>query len=85
MCAVQKVCEAYEAAVRAEPASEELHSHLFMAYVRVGDHRAQHRAALQLYRIAPKNPYYFWAVMSVVLQVPHPSLTFATCPPSFLT
>ncbi|KPI99103.1 Phagocyte signaling-impaired protein [Papilio xuthus] len=65
---LQKVCEAYEAAVRAEPSSEELHSHLFMAYVRVGDHRAQHRAALQLYRIAPKNPYYFWAVMSIVLQ-----------------
>ncbi|CAH2229462.1 jg20847 [Pararge aegeria aegeria] len=63
-----KVCELYEAAVKAEPTSEELHSHLFMSYVRVGDYRAQQRSAMALYKIAPKNPYYFWVVMSVVLQ-----------------
>ncbi|CAH0713545.1 unnamed protein product, partial [Brenthis ino] len=63
-----KVCELYEAAVKAEPNSEELHSHLFMSYVRVGDYRSQQRAAMALYKFAPKNPYYFWAVMSIVLQ-----------------
>lgn len=66
---MDKVCRLYEEAVKQEPASEELHSHLFMSYVRVGDHRAQQRAAMQLYKFAPKNPYYFWAVMSIVLQV----------------
>ncbi|KAM3964040.1 LOW QUALITY PROTEIN: phagocyte signaling impaired [Aphomia sociella] len=65
---LHKVCALYEAAVKAEPASEELHSHLFMSYVRIGDHRSQHRAAMALYKFAPKNPYYFWAVMSNVLQ-----------------
>ncbi|XP_068623793.1 phagocyte signaling-impaired protein [Battus philenor] len=65
---LQQVCALYEAAVRAEPSSEELHSHLFMAYVRVADHRAQQRTAMALYKLTPKNPYYFWAVMSIVLQ-----------------
>ncbi|XP_059048216.1 phagocyte signaling-impaired protein [Achroia grisella] len=65
---LQKVCALYEAAVKVEPTSEELHSHLFMSYVRVGDHRSQQRAAMVLYKFAPKNPYYFWAVMSIILQ-----------------
>ncbi|XP_061722814.1 phagocyte signaling-impaired protein [Cydia pomonella] len=65
---LQKVCSLYEAAVKVDPTSEELHSHLFMSYVRVGDYRAQQRAAMTLYKFAPKNPYYFWAVMSIVLQ-----------------
>ncbi|XP_063540897.1 phagocyte signaling-impaired protein [Cydia strobilella] len=65
---LQKVCSLYEAAVKVDPTSEELHSHLFMSYVRIGDYRAQQRAAMTLYKFAPKNPYYFWAVMSIVLQ-----------------
>ncbi|XP_075983663.1 phagocyte signaling impaired [Anticarsia gemmatalis] len=65
---LHKVCALYEAAVKAEPTSEELHSHLFMSYVRIGDHRSQQLAAMALYKFAPKNPYYFWAVMSIVLQ-----------------
>lgn len=66
---VHKVCALYEAAVKSEPLSEELHSHLFMSYVRVGDYKSQQRAAMTLYKFAPKNPYYFWAVMSIILQV----------------
>ncbi|XP_026740419.1 phagocyte signaling-impaired protein [Trichoplusia ni] len=65
---LHKVCALYENAVKSEPASEELHSHLFMSYVRVGDYRAQQRAAMALFKFAPKNPYYFWAVMSIILQ-----------------
>ncbi|RVE40971.1 hypothetical protein evm_014380 [Chilo suppressalis] len=65
---LHKVCELYESAVKVEPLNEELHSHLFMSYVRVGDYRSQQRAAMALYKFAPKNPYYFWAVMSIVLQ-----------------
>ncbi|OWR55035.1 putative Phagocyte signaling-impaired protein [Danaus plexippus plexippus] len=63
-----KVCALYEAAVKVEPTSEELYSHLFMSYVRVGDFRSQQRVAMALYKFAPKNPYYFWAVMSILLQ-----------------
>ncbi|XP_038215805.1 phagocyte signaling-impaired protein [Zerene cesonia] len=63
-----KVCEIYEAAVKVDPTNEELYSHLFMSYVRIGDHRSQQRTAMALYKFAPKNPYYFWAVMSIVLQ-----------------
>ncbi|KAH9631356.1 hypothetical protein HF086_012144 [Spodoptera exigua] len=65
---LHKVCMLYENAVKSEPTNEELHSHLFMSYVRVGDYRSQQRAAMALYKFAPKNPYYFWAVMSIVLQ-----------------
>lgn len=39
-----------------------------MAYVRISDYKSQQTVALQLYKAKPKNPYYFWAVMSVVLQ-----------------
>lgn len=65
---VDKVCQMYEAAVKKDPQNEELHTHLFMSYVRVGALERQQHAAMQLYRHKPKNPYYFWAVMSIVLQ-----------------
>ncbi|CAG0913917.1 unnamed protein product [Notodromas monacha] len=63
-----KVCEVYEMALKKNPGKEELLSHLFMAYVRVGNYKKQHVTAMNLYKIKPKNPYYFWAVMSVVMQ-----------------
>ncbi|KAL4713635.1 hypothetical protein ACJJTC_002982 [Scirpophaga incertulas] len=65
---LHKVCGLYETAVKLDPNNEELHSHLFMSYVRIGDFKSQQRAAMALYKFAPKNPYYFWAVMSIVLQ-----------------
>ena len=39
-----------------------------MSHVRVNDYKSQQVVALQLYKAKPKNPYYFWAVMSIVLQ-----------------
>lgn len=39
-----------------------------MSYVRLGDFKKQHHTALALYKLVPKNPYYFWAVMSIVMQ-----------------
>lgn len=39
-----------------------------MSYVRLGDFKKQQQTALALYKLKPKNPYYFWAVMSVVMQ-----------------
>jgi len=64
----EKVCAMYENAVAVEPKNEELLSQLFMSYVRTGKYKKQQTAAMQLYKAAPKNPYYFWAVMSLVLQ-----------------
>lgn len=39
-----------------------------MAYVRTLDFKQQQQAAMALYKLTQKNPYYFWAIMSVVLQ-----------------
>ena len=58
----------YENATAVEPTNKELLSHLFMAYVRTSDYKKQQRTAMQLYKVRAKNPYYFWAVMAVVLQ-----------------
>lgn len=62
------VTKLYEAAVRKVPNSEEYHSHLFMAYARVGEYKKMQQAGMALYKIVPKNPYYFWSVMSLVMQ-----------------
>ncbi|KAM9338182.1 N-alpha-acetyltransferase 25, NatB auxiliary subunit [Symphorus nematophorus] len=62
------VAKLYEAAVKKVPLSEEYHSHLFMAYARVGEYKKMQQAGMALYKIVPKNPYYFWSVMSLVMQ-----------------
>ncbi|EFX68033.1 hypothetical protein DAPPUDRAFT_203413 [Daphnia pulex] len=61
-------CHIYEAAVRKDPLNEEFLSHLFMGYVRIGDYRKQQLTAMALFKVKPKNPYYFWAVMSILMQ-----------------
>ncbi|XP_075236875.1 phagocyte signaling impaired [Lycorma delicatula] len=63
------ICDLYAAAAKKDPANEELLTHLFMSYVRIGDYKKQQMTAMTLYKLAPKNPYYFWAVMSIVMQV----------------
>lgn len=63
------ICEVYEDALLQDPANEELLSSLFMSYVRVCDYKKQQQTALALHKIKPNNPYYFWAVMSIVMQV----------------
>ncbi|XP_060533516.1 phagocyte signaling-impaired protein [Cylas formicarius] len=65
---LEKVCKIYENAVKLEPSNEELHTHLFMSYVRISDFKAQQHSAMVLYKQKPKNPYYCWNVMSIVLQ-----------------
>lgn len=59
----------YTDAVKQVPTNEEVLSHLFMSYVRINDFKSQQMVAMQLYKVKPKNPYYFWAVMSIILQV----------------
>ncbi|KAF8359466.1 cra-1, partial [Pristionchus pacificus] len=49
-------------------ADENLMSHLFMSYARVCNFKDQQKTALALYRLQPSQPYYLWAVMSVVMQ-----------------
>lgn len=66
-----KISEVYEAAAKADPNNEELLTHLFMSYVRLGNYKKQQQTALTLYKMKPKNPYYFWAVMSTVMQAIH--------------
>lgn len=58
----------YHNAAKKQPGNDEILSQLFMAHVRVNDFKSQQNVALQLYKAKPKNPYYFWAVMSIVLQ-----------------
>ncbi|XP_076254077.1 phagocyte signaling impaired [Rhynchophorus ferrugineus] len=65
---LDKICKLYEIAVKLNPSNEELHTHLFMSYVRISDFKAQQLTAMALYKQKPKNPYYCWNVMSIVLQ-----------------
>lgn len=65
---MDKICKIYSEAAKKQPGNEELLTQLFMSYVRINDFKSQQTVALQLYKAKPKNPYYFWAVMSVVLQ-----------------
>ena len=58
----------YENAVKKDPTNEEFLTHLFMSHVRLGNYKRQQQIATSLYKAKPKSPYYFWAVMSVVLQ-----------------
>ncbi|KAG1681404.1 N-alpha-acetyltransferase 25, NatB auxiliary subunit [Nymphon striatum] len=62
------IAEAYENASKKDPCNEEFLTHLFMAHVRLGHYKKQQLTAMTLYKVKPKNPYYFWAVMSVVMQ-----------------
>lgn len=65
---IHMTCVLYEKATKLEPNNEELLSQLFMSYVRIGAYKKQQSAAMALYKLKAKTPYYFWAVMSIVLQ-----------------
>ena len=68
-CLVDLIADAYENASKKDLANEDLLSHLFMAYVRLGQYKKQQQTAMNLYKIKPKNPYYFWSIMSLYMQV----------------
>lgn len=67
--AAHLIADAYERATKKDPQNEELLSHLFMSHVRNGDYKKQQQTAMALYKLKSKNPYYFWAIMSIVMQV----------------
>lgn len=54
--------------MKLDPTNEEVMSHLFMSYVQVDNFKGQQTVGMQLYKLSSKSPYYFWAVMSIVLQ-----------------
>ncbi|ELT91697.1 hypothetical protein CAPTEDRAFT_185899 [Capitella teleta] len=63
------IADMYERANQAKPNSEEILTALFMSHVRLGDYKKQQQVAMQLHRLRPnKNPYYFWAIMSIYMQ-----------------
>ena len=76
MFLAKRIPEIYEAAVKKKPKNDELLSHLFMAYVRTEDYKKQQQTALSLYKVTPSNPYYSWAVMSIVMQVSNWSIEY---------
>lgn len=65
------VCKLYEDALLQDPANKEkLMSSLFMAYASNCEYKKQQYTALTLHKAKPNNPfYYFWTVMSIVMQV----------------
>ena len=68
--AVELIADMYENANKNRGGNEEILTALFMAYVRLGDYKKQQQTAMALHKLKPqKNPYYFWAIMSIVMQV----------------
>ena len=64
------------------PKNQEILTHLFMAYVRLGDYQKQQHTAIQLHQAFPESgPYYCWRVMSILMQV----CTFHDSPPFSLS
>ena len=67
---MELIADLYSNAHKAKPDNEEILSALFMSYVRLSDYSNQQKSAMALHRLRPaKNPYYFWAVMSIIMQV----------------
>lgn len=65
-----KIAEMYAAAALHYPKNQEILTHLFMAYVRLGDYQRQQHTAIQLHKAFPESgPYYCWRVMSILMQV----------------
>lgn len=70
ICVDAPIAELYEHAVEKYPSNEEYLTHLFMAYVRIGNYKKQQQVAVKLHKLKPdNNPYYYWSVMSLILQV----------------
>lgn len=62
------ICQVYESANQKEPGNEEILTNLFLSYVRVGDFKKQQTTAMMLYKVKQKNLYYFWIIISILIQ-----------------
>jgi N-terminal acetyltransferase B complex non-catalytic subunit len=63
------VVEFYAKAVEQVPQDEEMHAQWFMACVRARQFKGQQLAALKMSKQFKSPRYFFWHVMSVVVQV----------------
>uniref|UniRef100_A0A158R648 N-terminal acetyltransferase B complex subunit MDM20 homolog n=1 Tax=Syphacia muris TaxID=451379 RepID=A0A158R648_9BILA len=63
----ERICSLYERICASQPKNEHNLTQLFMSYVRIRNYQLQKKTALTLYKEFPRNPYYFWSVMSVVM------------------
>ena len=59
----------YDATAKKKSSNDELLPHLLMDNVRTEEYKNQQQAALALHNTISSNPYYSWAVMSIVMQV----------------
>ncbi|XP_014254819.1 N-alpha-acetyltransferase 25, NatB auxiliary subunit [Cimex lectularius] len=62
------ICQLYENASKKDPSNEDILNNLFLSYVRIGDYKKQQLSALALYKVIPKSQYFFWAIISILLQ-----------------
>ncbi|VDM40723.1 unnamed protein product [Toxocara canis] len=65
----ERISALYERVCARFPKNEQYLTHLFMSYVRVRNYKLQQKTALTLFKEFQRNPYYFWNVMSIVMQV----------------
>ncbi|KAI9175966.1 mitochondrial distribution and morphology [Blastocladiella emersonii ATCC 22665] len=70
----QEIVQMYQAALEANPADEEVATHLFMAHVRVLDFAGMQSVAVTFKEHFPNDVrYYFWHVVTTYLQALHPT------------
>ncbi|KFD56071.1 hypothetical protein M513_03195 [Trichuris suis] len=65
----EKLVTLYQKVSKSQPNNEDFLSQLAISYGRIGEYKMQSLTAMQLYKLKPKQPlYYFWSVMCNVLQ-----------------
>ncbi|KAK6057325.1 hypothetical protein COOONC_05160 [Cooperia oncophora] len=62
-----RITTLYERAVAVSPSEQNL-THLFMAHVRNRSYKNQQLIAMRLFKEFNNTPYFFWGVMSIVMQ-----------------
>ncbi|KAK6013032.1 hypothetical protein OSTOST_21718, partial [Ostertagia ostertagi] len=62
-----RITTLYERAVAVSPTEQNL-THLFMAHVRNRSYKNQQLVAMRLFKEFNNTPYFFWGVMSIVMQ-----------------
>ncbi|VDM67154.1 unnamed protein product [Strongylus vulgaris] len=62
-----RITTLYERAVAVSPTEQNL-THLFMAHVRNRSFKNQQLVAMRLFKEFNNSPYFFWGVMSIVMQ-----------------
>uniref|UniRef100_A0A1I7U3E3 N-terminal acetyltransferase B complex subunit MDM20 homolog n=1 Tax=Caenorhabditis tropicalis TaxID=1561998 RepID=A0A1I7U3E3_9PELO len=63
----KKVVTLYERAIQVDPSEQNL-TQLFMAYSRERMYKEQQKIGLRLFKDFGQAPYYYWSVMSLILQ-----------------